>query len=196
MRALDHLVVAARTIAEGVDWCEATLGVRPTAGGQHLFMGTHNRVFEVSSAAFPRSYLEIIAIDPTLPAPAQPRWFDLDDPALQQQLARGPALVHRVDRVDDIDAARVALLADGIDCGAVMQAERGALRWRITLRADGRRAPTLIEWAGAHPTDAMSASGVQLDSLNGDHLPLSAVFITPRGRVTLAAPAPAPALKA
>ncbi|MEP6876777.1 MAG: VOC family protein [Burkholderiales bacterium] len=187
MRTLDHLVVAARTLAEGVDWCEATLGVRPTAGGQHLFMGTRNRVFDVSSAAFPRSYLEIVAVDPSLPAPPQSRWFDLDDPALQEQLARGPALVHRVDRVDDIDAAHTALLADGIDCGVVTQAERGALRWRITLRADGRRAPTLIEWAGAHPTDAMSASGVQLDSLSDDYLPLSAVLITPRGRVTLAA---------
>jgi Glyoxalase-like domain len=187
MRVLDHLVVAARTLAEGVDWCEATLGVRPTVGGQHLFMGTHNRVFEVSSAAFPRSYLEIIAIDPSLPAPAHSRWFDLDDPVLQRQLARGPALVHRVDRVDNIEAARNALLADGIDCGAVTQAERGALRWRITLRTDGRRAPTLIEWAGAHPTDAMSGSGVQLDSLSGADLPLSATFTTPRGRVTLAA---------
>ena len=45
----------------------------------------------------------------------------------------------------------------------------------------------LMEWAGAHPTDAMSASGVQLDSLSGADLPLSAVFTTPRGRVTLAA---------
>ena len=187
MRVLDHLVVAARTLAEGVDWCEATLGVRPTAGGQHRFMGTHNRVVDVSSAAFPRSYLEIIAIDPSLPAPAYARWFDLDDPALQQPLARGPALVHRVDRVDDLDAERAALLADGIDCGAVMQAERGTLRWRITLRADGRRAPTLIEWAGPHPTDAMSPSGVQLDSLSHADMPLSAVFTTSRGRVTLAA---------
>jgi catechol 2,3-dioxygenase-like lactoylglutathione lyase family enzyme len=186
-RALDHLVVAARTLAEGVDWCEATLGVQPTAGGQHLFMGTHNRVFEVSSAAFPRSYLEVVAIDPSLPAPAPARWFDLDDPALQQQLTCGPALVHRVDRVDDIEAARAALLADGIDCGAVTHAERGALRWRITLRADGRRAPTLIEWAGAHPTDAMSPSGVQLASMSAADMPLHAVFTTPRGRVALAA---------
>ena len=186
-RALDHLVVAARTLAEGVAWCEATLGVRPADGGQHLFMGTHNRVFDVLSAAFPRTYLEIVAIDPSLPAPAHPRWFELDDPVLQRQLARGPALVHRVDRVDDIEAARAALLADGIDCGAVQQAERGALRWRITLRADGRRAPTLIEWAGAHPTDAMSPSGVQLDSLSGADEPLNAVFTTPRGRVALAA---------
>ena len=32
--ALDHLVIAARTLAEGLDWCEATLGLRPEAGGR------------------------------------------------------------------------------------------------------------------------------------------------------------------
>lgn len=195
MFTLDHLVVAARTLDEGVDWCEAALGVRPTAGGQHVFMGTHNRVFDVSSPAFARSYLEIIAIDPSLPAPAHARWFDLDDTWMQQQLARGPQLVHWVARVDDIDTARAAMLATGVDCGEVMQAERGALRWRITVRADGRRmqagaAPALIEWAGAHPTDALAPSGVQLEAMSGAGAPLAAVLATPNGRVTLNSPSP------
>ena len=33
--ALDHLVIAARTLGEGLAWCEATLGLRPEAGGRH-----------------------------------------------------------------------------------------------------------------------------------------------------------------
>jgi hypothetical protein len=209
--ALDHLVIAARTLGDGMDWCDATLGLRPTAGGQHLFMGTHNRVFDVSSPRFPRSYVEIIAVDPSLPAPAHPRWFDLDDSAQQQQLARGPQLVHWVARVDDGDIGTVcaAMLRAGVDCGDVMSAERGTLRWRITVRADGRRAlagasPALIEWADAHPTDALTASGVRLEALHvaapalsellpaairGDAVPpLVAVLATPRGTVTLATP--------
>ena len=195
MFTLDHLVVAARTLDEGIDWCEQTLGVRPAAGGQHVFMGTHNRVFDVSSPAFARSYLEIIAIDPSLPAPAHARWFDLDDALMQQQLASGPQLVHWVARVDDIGAARAAMLGNGVDCGEVMQAERGALRWRITVRADGRRmldgaAPALIEWAGAHPTDALVPSGVQLEAMSGAGAPLMAVLATPNGRVTLNSPLP------
>ena len=195
MFALDHLVVAARTLDEGADWCEQTLGVRPTAGGQHVFMGTHNLVFDVSSPAFARSYLEIIAIDPSLPVPAHARWFDLDDALMQQQLASGPQLVHWVARVDDIDAARAAMLGNGVDCGEVMQAERGALRWRITVRADGRRmldgaAPALIEWAGAHPTDALVPSGVQLEAMSDAGAPLAAVLATPNGRVTLNSPLP------
>ena len=193
MFTLDHLVIAARTLDEGVDWCEATLGVRPTAGGQHRFMGTHNRVFDVSSPAFPRSYAEIIAIDPSLPAPPHARWFDLDDASMQQQLERAPQLVHWVARVDDIEAARVAMLGRGVDCGEVVRAERAALRWRITVRADGRRMlagamPALIQWDGPHPTDALAASGVRLEAISAAAEPLAAVLASPNGRITLQSP--------
>jgi len=213
--ALDHLVLAARTLAEGLDWCEATLGLRPEAGGQHLFMGTHNRVFSIASTDFLQAYFEIIAIDPSIPAPTHARWFDLDDPALQRSLAQGPRLVHWVARCDDIGAVRAAMLVGGVDCGVVQYAERatsrGLLRWQISLRADGRRplagaAPALIAWGDEHPTDSMSASGVTLDALCvGDWPealaamlpsaidrdaataapPLKAVLSGPRGCVTL-----------
>ena len=172
--ALDHLVLAARTLAQGLDWCEAALGIRPDAGGRHALMGTHNRVFAIGSARFPRAYFEIIAIDPDAPAPPHPRWFDLDDAALQRALARGPRLVHWVARCESIAATRAALLAAGIDTGEPRQAERmtpqGLLRWRIGVRADGHRplggaAPALIEWGDRHPTDSMPASGVALQAM-------------------------------
>jgi len=204
---LDHLVVAAATLSEGLAWCERALGVSPAAGGQHLFMGTHNRVFDISSAAFPRSYLEIIAIDPTLAAPAHARWFDLDNARLQQQLRQhGPQLVHWVARCGSIHAARGAMAELGLDCGVVTPAQRGALRWQITLREDGQRAlsgaaPALIEWADVHPTDGMKSSGVTLTDFrvaapsmrrmltqpigSDSPGPLHAVFDTPRGRVEL-----------
>ena len=62
---VDHLVVAARTLAEGVQWCEATLGITPGPGGKHPLMSTHNRLFNITSDGFPNAYFEIVAIDPT-----------------------------------------------------------------------------------------------------------------------------------
>jgi catechol 2,3-dioxygenase-like lactoylglutathione lyase family enzyme len=213
--ALDHLVLAARTLAEGVDWCEATLGIRPDAGGQHVFMGTHNRVFGIASAGFPRAYFEVIATDPALPAPGRARWFDLDEAALQRSLAQGPQLVHWVARCDAIDLATAAMRAGGVDCGEPHRAERatpgGVLRWQISLRADGHRplagaAPALIEWGDTHPVDSLAGSGVTLESMAvagwpdalGGMLPanigrdampsappLSVALSSPRGRVTL-----------
>ena len=82
---VDHLVVAAHSLEQGADWCQRVLGVASRPGGKHGAMGTHNRLLALSSAAYPRSYLEIIAIDPDAPAPSRPRWFGLDDAALQQR---------------------------------------------------------------------------------------------------------------
>ncbi len=176
----DHLVVAAATLAEGVDWCESALGRTPAPGGAHALFGTHNRLLRLDGAE--RAYLELLAINPAAtPTRAAPlrRWFDLDDPALRERLrAHGPRPIHWVARVDDIEAARAAWLAQGIDPGPVLTASRetprGLLQWRITVRDDGARLfdgvlPTLIQWSGHHPATAMPASGLRLHKLSLAH---------------------------
>jgi len=212
--ALDHLVVAARRLDDGVAWCEATLGVVPDAGGTHPMMGTHNRLLSIASPAFPRAYLEIIAVDPEAPPPPRRRWFDLDDPALRRAIAAEPQLIHWVARCDDIDARCARLRRSDIERGEPIAAERdtprGILRWRISVRDDGARGfggalPTLIEWGAMHPADAMPASGVVLEGLAVTGVPdaawpevaaagvqraasgpaLCAELSTPRGRVSL-----------
>ena len=180
---IDHLVVAARTLDEGVAWCEATLGILPGAGGEHPLFGTHNRLLRLhAEAGTADAYLEIIAIDPKATPTRHAglrRWFDLDDPALQHRLQRqGPQLIHWVARVPDIDAALTALRAIGIQRGPVIHASRqtvhGLLEWRISVRDDGQRLfngalPTLIQWNGTHPTQHMAASGVALRRLHLHH---------------------------
>jgi hypothetical protein len=175
---VDHLVVVAASLAQGVAWCEATLGVTPGPGGRHALFGTHNRLLRLDAApgtAFERCYFEIIAVDPEAPAPARARWFGLDTPALQAAIAVEPRLVHVVARCDDVAAVRARVLAAGHDPGAVLEAGRdtpqGRLEWRITVSDDGRLAaggalPTLLQWRGAHPTDAMPASGLSLRALH------------------------------
>ena len=213
--APDHIVVAARTLEEGATWCEATLGVVPARGGKHSMMGTHNRLLAVGSARFPRMYLEIIAIDPEAAPPARARWFDLDQPGLQQAIAASPRLVHWVARTHDIDAGILALRAAGHDAGTAIAAERmtprGLLRWRISLRDDGRRpgdgaVPLVIEWGDVHPCDALADSGVSIERIEVAGIdtslaaalgvtsapagapPLAVRLDTPLGHVELAAP--------
>lgn len=193
MSTIDHLVVAAASLAEGAFWCEKMLGVSPEPGGAHPLMGTHNRLTNVSSPAFPHAYLEIIAIEPGITPTltnGKKRWFDLDDAVLQARIAKdGPQLIHFVASVTDVRAGLKALSARGLDRGEAVQASRqsagGLLSWRITMRDDGQRLfygclPTLIEWgsntqgaqwagAPAHPVDGMPASGVTLESLQVSH---------------------------
>ncbi len=175
---IDHLVVAARSLDDGVQWCEATLGVTPRPGGEHPLMSTHNRLLQVSAPGYPRVYLEIISINPEAKAPGRSRWFDLDDPALQEAVSRQPRLVHFVARTADAAAAGKALHHLGIERGPLVKAERptpdGMLQWQISVRDDGQRLfygglPTLIEWGSAHPADTMPSSGLALQSLHVSH---------------------------
>ncbi|WP_370540372.1 VOC family protein [Acidovorax sp. ACV01] len=179
---VDHLVVLAADLASGVAWCERTLGITPTAGGEHPLMGTHNRIFNVSGPTHPRAYLEIIAINkgaaPAIPESAS-RWFDMDDAALRQQVAQhGPQLIHWVASVPDVAERCAALVARDIERGAIVTASRptpnGLLQWQITVRDDGLRLmdgclPTLIQWGDVHPCSSLPASGVQLQQLALQH---------------------------
>jgi Glyoxalase-like domain len=209
---LDHLVIGAASLDAGVAWCEAVFGVVPAPGGTHPLMSTHNRLLRIDAPAFPRAYLEIIAIDPAAPPPGRARWYDLDDAGLQRRLRAGPALIHWVARVPDLDAACAAWRSAGIERGEALAASRGSLRWRIAVRRDGARLaqgalPTLIEWGDAHPCDTLPASGVALEGLDlrgwpaaagalpagvgaaaGDGPPLTARLASPAGPRRLDAP--------
>ncbi len=178
--AFDHLVIAAASLDDGVAWCERVLQRTPAPGGAHALFGTHNRLLRLDG--FDRAYLEVIAINPAArPARAHPlkRWFDFDDPALRERLQHhGPQIVHWVARVDDIEAARRAWLALGIDPGPVLTASRdtprGLLQWRITVRDDGARLfdgvlPTLIQWSGTHPAHTLPESGLRVQGLGLAH---------------------------
>jgi len=176
---IDHLVVGADSLEQGVAWCEATLGVTPGPGGEHALMGTHNRLLRIATVDFPRAYLEIIAVQPGRAPQRARRWFDLDDEALRDGLRRqGPRLLHFVASVPDVRAAAHAWQALDIDRGEVLAASRstprGLLQWQITVRADGQRLfegtlPTLIEWGETHPAAAMPECGVTLHALGASH---------------------------
>lgn len=186
---IDHLVIVAKTLEQGVAWCEATLGITPAAGGEHAQFGTHNRLFKIATPAHPLAYLEIIAIDPNAKKALSPdvkRWFDMDDAALKAAVAKEPRLAHFVVNTPNIQAGRTALKALDIDRGPAVQASRhsrkGILQWQITVRPDGQRLfdgtlPTLIQWGKPdaaeplrlHPRNSLPRSGVSLQSVVVTH---------------------------
>lgn len=165
--ALDHLVIAARTLDEGSDYVAQTLGVGMEPGGKHGAMGTHNRLLRLSS----RAYLEVIAIDPDAQRPQVPRWFALDGPAMQDRLARGPLLVTWLVRVDDAAAAARAVPV----LGNVRAMQRGEYDWQLTVRFDGALPydgvlPSLISWrSGGHPAAVLPDRNLRLERLSGTH---------------------------
>lgn len=165
---LDHLVVAAVDLQEGVDFIQKELGVNIPFGGCHPKMGTHNHVMQLSNSAF----LEVIAIDPDLSPPERPRWFGLDDPMIMKSLRESPQLLTWVVNCNNIDT-----VTKKADCsfGTPEPVSRGDLAWHFGLPADGRLLgggflPYLIQWhTEAHPAEGMADVGVDLISFEIYH---------------------------
>ena len=203
---VDHLVYAATDLERGIGDTEELLGVRASRGGRHPQWGTCNALFALGE----RSYLEIIAPDPTLAAPAGGRPFGLDSGASSR-------LVAWAARGSGLDGIVARAAGRGVALGAVQVGSRRApggalLEWRLTdLRhvLAGGVVPFFIDW-GTAPHPALRApTGATLAALRIEHpdvarvlgmlhaleckLPVSsgrspaivAEIDCPRGRVTL-----------
>ncbi|WP_338661483.1 VOC family protein [Pararoseomonas sp. SCSIO 73927] len=166
---LDHLVVVAPGLEEGVAHVRDLLGIEMGPGGAHPEMGTHNRLLRLGDGAF----LEVIAIDPAAAAPARPRWFGLDDTAARRtDWEKGRRLRAWVARTDDLNpvlARHAALL------GEAVPVSRGDRRWRFALRPDGAlpaggAMPCVIDWGPRGcPAPAMPDQGARLASFTLEH---------------------------
>lgn len=154
---IDHLVITAPSLRVGAAFIKEALGVDPQAGGSHPSMGTHNLLLSLGDAL----YLEVISIDPSLPAPDRPRWFGMDN----LSGSSSSALSTWVARTTNI---RSAASRSSEPLGIVTPMHRGDLNWLITIPPDGLVpldgvAPALIEWqAGAHPAARLDDCGLRL----------------------------------
>lgn len=158
---VDHLIYAAPDLEAAVDDLERLLGVRAAGGGRHVGLGTHNRLLSLA----PRTYLEVIAPDPTQPEPAMPRPFGVDG------VSRA-GLVGWALECEDVESAVAAARDRGFDPGDPMDGRRATgsgelLRWRLSGNArTAGVVPFLIDW-GATPHPAATApGGLALTSLH------------------------------
>jgi|GEM_PF-42817 len=154
------MTILSPSLEAGGAWVHERLGVHPQQGGAHPRMGTHNLLLPLGETMF----LEVIAIDPAAPAPARPRWFDLD----RSPPDRAPFLGCWVARTTDIHAS---LAAASEPLGLAEPITRGALEWLISIPEDGTlplggAAPALIQWHTArHPAAGMQDRGCRLTAL-------------------------------
>ncbi|MCJ2066463.1 VOC family protein [Methylobacterium sp. J-088] len=162
---LDHLVVVAPDLAEGVAHIRDCLGLTMPEGGRHREMGTRNHLLRLGEAMF----LEVIAVDPEAPAPPHARWFGLSDPArVRADWESGRRLRGFVARTDDLDGV---LAADPNLLGQAATMTRGGLSWRFGVRPDGAwpadgAAPYVLDWGPrGSPARTMPDLGARLDAL-------------------------------
>jgi hypothetical protein len=165
---LDHLVIAAETLEQGVDYVRSTLGVQIPKGGFHKAMGTCNHLMQLGDG----SYLEVIAVDPDAKIPDRPRWFSLDDALMRESLRHQPRLITWVINTEKIENLN---RASQFSIGTPTELSRDNLRWKIALTEDGRLLaggllPYIIQWhSKPHPSLAMADLSCRLRSLEIYH---------------------------
>jgi Glyoxalase-like domain len=164
MIKLDHLVIGARTLEQGVNYVKTILGSEPIGGGKHLGQGTHNKVMRLGDDV----YLEVIAPDPD--SDVQPKWFSLGDDTMLESLAKSPRLIAYVAQTDELET----LLKETQYPLEAREAQRSELRWQFGFSKDGKLLadgllPYLIQWQSNHPAWTMPDSGCHLVRLQGFH---------------------------
>ncbi len=164
---IDHFVIAAKTLEHGINYVQSQLDIKIPYGGSHPKMGTHNHLLNLGN-----TFLEVIAIDPDTSPVRSPRWYNLDNPVMQEQLAQSPKLITWVVRTNDI---RITSSQTNIPLGIIETVSRGNLTWKITVPIDGCLPeqgifPTLIEWPqGVQPWKSMKNMDYSFTKLNMIH---------------------------
>ena len=165
---LDHLVVGAASIEQGVAYIKEQLGVDIPKGGEHPLMGTHNHLMQLGNDVF----LEVIAINPDVPAPDRPRWYGLDDPFVRRQIEQQPQLLTWVVNTSDLTHL---LSQSSFAFGEATPVSRGDLHWHFAIPDDGRllasgMLPSLMQWhTETHPAKSMGDVDCILTSLEIYH---------------------------
>ena len=165
---LDHLVLGTSDLVKGAAWLERFLGVQLSPPGQHVRMGTHNRLLSLGADC----YLELIAIDPAGQAPFMKRWFGLDTTDVQERIATRPRLIGWVARTGEIDQLTEKT---GALLGNVHAMERADFMWRITIPEDGYPiesglVPNLIQWdVPFHPCERLPDQQCRFEWMEAAH---------------------------
>ena len=165
---IDHLVIGAADLSQGVAYVKQLLGVDIPYGGEHKTMGTHNHLMRLGPGVF----LEVLAMNPDNEALENPRWYGLDDPYVRRSLESQPALLAWVVNTENIEKL---LQQTGFSFGKTTLISRGDLSWYFGLSDDGRllaggMLPYVIEWqTDLHPSENMADLGCRFQGLEIYH---------------------------
>jgi hypothetical protein len=158
---LDHIILGAPDLDDGIAVLEKNLGVRAIRGGQHLGHGTRNALIPLEGDKF----LEVLAPDPDQPAPKRARWVGIDE-------VRSPRLTGWAANGHHLQVLVADAVQQGVDLGEVLSGSRSnkdgtVLTWSFTdpyTRVADGIVPFFIDWGGTpHPSQLAEPSA----TLNG-----------------------------
>jgi hypothetical protein len=166
--AVDHVLLGAADLDQGIAWFERRTGVRPAIGGSHPGRGTRNALASLGG----RQYLEVIA-----PDPAQKTYtFQIDIRSLPE-----PRLINWAAASADLDALAASARSAGRQTfgpndGSRVRPDGKVVTWRSMGVASGlgsgaiEPVPFFIQWSpdSVHPSQE-APRGCELKALDFAH---------------------------
>ena len=165
---IDHIVIGAANLILGTKILETKLSTKFSPGGEHIIMGTHNKLLKLQS----NIYLEVIANNPNVSKPSRQRWFSLDESSIKEKIKKSPRLLCWVLEVDNIEDT---VKKCGYNPGEILQLSRDELTWKVTVPSNGKLVengvlPVLIEWpSNQHPSKKLNNSKVSINKISLFH---------------------------
>ncbi len=150
---IDHLVYAVDDLLKGMEQMKYLFGVSPSLGGHHPNFATHNALLGLGA----NTYLEIIAIDPSLPRPTQGWPLGLTEN--QESRLQTWAVKSKLN-----DPALIPPIFGTAIEGSRLTRAGKSLAWKLTdpwvMKYDGVL-PFLIDWGDTdHPAADLPQAGV------------------------------------
>lgn len=151
MIEIDHFVWGAPDLQDGIERARELFGRRPSPGGRHPGVGTHNALLGLAN----RLYFEVLAPDP--------EQTEVSGFGHWVQGLTEPKLLTWAGRTDDLDDLAERARNGGLRPGKIISMSRRKpdgtpIRWRLmTVEGHdfGLLVPFFIEWGEAHPCDVL-----------------------------------------
>ena len=165
---IDHIVIGTANLISGTKILETKLSTKFSPGGEHMIMGTHNKLLKLQS----NIYLEVIANNPNVGKPSRQRWFSLDESNIKEKIKKSPRVLCWVLEVDNIEDT---VKKCGYNPGEILQLSRDELTWKVTVPSNGKLVengilPVLIEWpSNQHPSKKLNNSKVSINKISLFH---------------------------
>ena len=145
---LDHLILGARDLDQGIRWVEKLTGVRAASGGVHPGRGTQNALLALG----PRCYLEVLAPDPHQPSLA---WYGEITTLIEPRLIAWAVHTNDLAKLAGL-ATSAGFPVDGPAEGSRSRPDGKLLRWKLLRLQHNPEGllPFFIEWhaESVHPS--------------------------------------------
>jgi len=146
---IDHLLLAAHNLQDGINAVSDKLNVTASPGGKHPNQGTENALLGLQG----QKYLEIIAGDKT---------SDIHSNIRQEcEKFITPGMYWWALRCSDISALRDKLIEQNIPCSDIQDGSRidtdgNEITWKLLFAESdlyGKAMPFFIQWGNHHPSN-------------------------------------------